>query len=126
VVGPSRPEHIAGFRTVTGYTGPLFVDPSLRAFRAAGLEHGRRSTYHPLAVLKAVRALAQGHRQTGRQGDVIQQGGTFVLGPGDRVHFEWRDRYAGHHADLDAVVAAIPTLGAPHAAVSPEGRGRTT
>jgi peroxiredoxin len=111
VVGPSRPEHIAAFRTATGYPGLLFVDPSLRAFRAAGLEHSRASTYHPLAVLKAVRAVAQGHRQTGRQGDIIQQGGTFVLGPGDRVHFEWRDRYAGDHADLDEAVEAIP---APH------------
>ena len=126
VVGPSRPEHIAGFRTATGYAGPLFVDPSLRAFRAAGLEHSRASTYHPLAVLKAVRAVVQGHRQTGRQGDVIQQGGTFVLGPGDHVHFEWRDRYAGNHADLDEAVEAIPAVaGAPHPALSPEGRGET-
>ena len=35
VVGPSRPEHIAGFRSAMGYAGPLFVDPALRAFRAA-------------------------------------------------------------------------------------------
>ncbi|MGH7373082.1 MAG: AhpC/TSA family protein, partial [Candidatus Rokuibacteriota bacterium] len=33
VVGPARPEHIAGFRQVTGYRGPLFVDPSLRVFK---------------------------------------------------------------------------------------------
>jgi hypothetical protein len=41
-----------------------------------------------------------------------------VLGPGDRVHFEWRNRYAGDHADLDEVVEAIPTA---HPAVSPQG-----
>ena len=125
VVGPSRPEHIASFRSTMGYSGPLFVDPALRAFRAAGLARSRTSTYHPLAVLKAVVAVAQGHRQAGRQGDIIQQGGTFVLGPGDRVHFEWRDRYAGHHADLLKVVEAIPAGGTPHPALSPPGRGRT-
>ena len=124
VVGPSRPEHITGFRTAMGYTGPLLVDPALRAFRAAGLQRSRASTYHPLAVLKAVIAVAQGHRQTGRQGDILQQGGTFVLGPGDRVHFEWRDRYAGHHADLRKVVEAIPSGATPHPALSPPGRGR--
>ena len=108
VVGPAQPEHIAHFRAVTRYQGPLFVDPSRRSFKAAGLAHGWAQTYHPLAVLKGVRALAQGFRQGGRQGDVVQQGGTFVLGPGDRVRFEWRDRYAGDHPDLDAVVQALP------------------
>lgn len=109
VVGPAKPDHIAGFREATGYKGALFVDPSCRAFRTAGLIRGWASTYHPLAVLKGVGALAQGFRQGPRQGDVVQQGGTFVLGPGDRVRFEWRDRFAGDNPDLDAVVAALPS-----------------
>ncbi len=109
VVAPSKAEHIAGFRESTGYKGALFVDPTLRAFRTAGLVRGRGSTYHPPAVLRGVWAMAQGFRQVGRQGDIVQQGGTFVLGPGDRVRYEWRDRYAGHHADLDQVVEALPS-----------------
>lgn len=124
VVGPSRPEHIAAFRDATGYAGLLFADPTLRAFRAAGLAHGWASTYHPLAMLKGVRAVAQGFRQAGRQGDVVQQGGTFVLGPGDRVHFEWRDRYAGHHPDLDEVVEAIPSHVPSASPGPPPGRER--
>ena len=108
VVAPARPEHIAPFRESTGYKGALFVDPARRAFKTAGLVRGRASTYHPLAVLRGIGALAQGFRQVGRHGDIVQQGGTFVLGPGDRVHYEWRDRYAGHHADLDDVVEALP------------------
>jgi AhpC/TSA antioxidant enzyme len=110
VVGPARPEHIASFRGTTGYRGPLFVDPSLRAFRTAGLVRGWARTYHPLALLKGVRAAAQGFRQGSRRGDAAQQGGTFVLGPGDRVRYEWRDRFAGDNPDLDAVVQAIPAL----------------
>jgi len=109
VVGPAKPEHIAGFRGATGYKGALFVDPALRAFRTAGLVRGRASTYHPLAVLKGIRAMAQGFRQGARQGDVVQQGGTFVLGPGDRVRYEWRDRYAGDNPNLDEVVEALPS-----------------
>jgi peroxiredoxin len=109
VVGPAQPALIAGFREVTGYTGALFVDPTLRGFKTAGLVHGRAATYHPLALLKGVRAMAQGFRQGARQGDVLQQGGTFVLGPGNRVRYEWRDRYAGDTADLDEVVEAIPS-----------------
>ena len=109
VVGPAKPEHIAAFRQVTGYAGSLYVDPSLRTFRTAGLVHGWASTYHPLAVLKGVKAFAQGFRQGARQGDVTQQGGTFVLGPGDRLRYEWRDGFAGDNPDLDAVVQSIPT-----------------
>ncbi|HYR70601.1 MAG TPA: peroxiredoxin-like family protein [Candidatus Acidoferrum sp.] len=109
VVGPAKPEHIAGFREATGYKGALFVDPALRAFKTAGLVHGWASTYHPLAVLKGMRAMAQGFRQGARQGDVVQQGGTFVLGPGDRVRYEWRDRYAGDNPDLDEVLEALPS-----------------
>lgn len=109
VVGPARPQHIAGFREATGYKGLLFVDPGLRTFKTAGLVRGWASTYHPLAVLKAMRALAQGFRQGARQGDVVQQGGTFVLGPGDRVRYEWRDRFAGDNPDLDEVVQALPS-----------------
>ena len=46
VVGPARPEHIAAFRQATGYGGALYVDPTLRAFRTAGLVDARaaRST----------------------------------------------------------------------------------
>jgi len=109
VIAPAKPEHIAGFRESTGYKGALFVDPSLRAFKTAGLVRGRGSTYHPLAMLRGIRALAQGFRQVGRHGDIVQQGGTFVLGPGNRVRYEWRDRYAGHHPDLDEVVEALPS-----------------
>ncbi len=108
VVAPAKPEHIPAFREATKYPGLLLVDPSLRSFRTAGLVRGWARTYHPLAVVKAIAALARGFRQAGRQGDVVQQGGMFVLGPGDRVRFEWRDRYAGDSADLDAVGAAIP------------------
>ena len=109
LVAPSKSEHIASFRESTGYKGALFVDPALRAFKTAGLVRGRASTYHPLAVLRGIGAMARGFRQVGRQGDIVQQGGTFVLGPGDRVRYEWRDRYAGHHPDPDAVVGALPS-----------------
>ena len=108
VVGPAAPQHIATFRETTGYAGLLFVDQGLRSFRTAGLVRGRARTYHPLAALRALWALARGFRQGARQGDVLQQGGTFVLGPGARVRYEWRDRYAGDHPDLDAVVDALP------------------
>src|SRR4029077_15751436 len=118
VVAPAKPEHIGPFRQATGYAGALYVDRSGRAFRTAGLVRGSGTTHHLRAVLKGVVAFAKGFRQAGRPGAVVQQGGAFVLGPGDRVHYEWRDRFAGDNANLDAVVGAIPSTAA--------GKGGTT
>ena len=107
MVGAARPEHLPYFRTVTGYRGPLYADPSLASFSAADLASGWGRTLHPLSVLKGVRALAQGFKQGARQGDPIQQGGVFVLGPGERVRYEWRDRFAGDNAPRGAVLDAL-------------------
>jgi len=107
VVGCGLPEHIAGLREATDYAGPLVTDPSLRTFQAAGLAYGWRRTFGPRTVLKGLRAFARGFRQGARHGNPFQQGGTFVLGPGDRVRFEWRDRFAGDHPALREVLAAL-------------------
>jgi hypothetical protein len=107
VVGCGMPEHIAGFRTATGYDGPLVTDPSLRSFQAAGLAYGWSRTFDPRALRKGIAAFASGFRQGARRGNPVQQGGTFVLGPGDRVRFEWRDRFAGDHPEMQQVLAAL-------------------
>ena len=107
MVGAARPEHLQYFRTVTGYTGPLYADPSLATFSAAELASGWGRTLHPLSFLKGLRALAGGFRQGARRGNPVQQGGVFVLGPGDRVRYEWRDRFAGDNAPMADVLAAL-------------------
>ncbi len=107
VVGCGRPEHIQGFREAIGYAGPLLTDPSLRVFEAAGLGYGWTRTFHPLTFVKGIRAFAGGFRQGARRGNPVQQGGTFVLGPGERVRFQWRDRFAGDHPKMDEVLAAL-------------------
>ena len=107
VIGCGRPEHISSFREVTGYEGALVTDPSLESFRAAGLAYGLGRTFHPRSVLKGLRAFTRGFRQGARRGNPVQQGGTFVLGPGARVRFEWRDRFAGDHPEMRDVLAAL-------------------
>jgi len=107
VVGPARPEHLRSFREITGYAGPLYADPSLATFGVAGLAYGWGRTFHPLSFVKGVRAFAAGFRQGARRGNPVQQGGVFVLGPGDRVRYEWRDRYAGDHAPMADVLVAL-------------------
>ena len=107
VVGSGAPEHIGPFRQATGYHGLLYTDPSLRTFETAGLAYGIRQTFHPLTLLRGIRAFKSGFRQGARRGHPLQQGGTFVLGPGEVVRFEWRDRFAGDHPDLREVLKTV-------------------
>lgn len=107
VVGSAPPEAIRGFREATGYAGTLLVDPSLQSFRTAGLFHSTARTYHPLTFPLGFIAFIQGFRQGRRSGEVYQQGGTFVLGAGEKVRFEWRDRFPGNHPSMDEVMAAL-------------------
>src|SRR5258705_5074622 len=115
VVGPGRPEHLKGFREVTRFTGPLYANPSLSTFRAAGLAYGWTKTFDPRSIWKALRAFGAGFRQGVRRGNPVQQGGLFVLRPGDHVRYEGRDRFPGDYAPVDAVVATLPSPSLPRA-----------
>ncbi len=108
VVGNGSVEQAARFSEERDLELPLFVDPDLVAFRAAGLRRDVGSTLRPGVLFSAARALAGGHVQGAVQGDPWQQGGAFVFGPGDRVYLARASRDAGDHADPKDLVAAIP------------------
>lgn len=108
VIASGAPHAIGDFRSITGFAGPLMVDPSLRAYDAAGLVRGLRTILDPRGVARVLAALVRGFLPGAVRGSAVQQGGTFVVGPGDRVHFAWRDRFSGDHAAMRDVLAAIP------------------
>ena len=107
MVGIGGADAIAGFRAATAYRGPLFVDPSLAAYRAAGLASGIGTVLSPRAIGKNLAAIVRGTRPGMPSGNSLQQGGTFVLGPGDTERFAWRDRFSGDHAPLDQVLGHV-------------------
>jgi hypothetical protein len=107
VIGSGRPHFIAGFRENTGYQGPLYVDPELRSYEAAGLHHGMWRNFTPLSVGLAVRALARGHMQGRTQGDPSQQGGAMVVAPGGKLLFAHASKIAGDNASPVVLVAAL-------------------
>jgi hypothetical protein len=87
---------------------PLYTDPSLRSFDAAGLKRGLISTLKPKVALAAVTALREGFSQTATEGNVLQQGGAFVLDRGGAQRFAFVSDAAGDHPDPEALVAALP------------------
>jgi hypothetical protein len=99
VIGNGAPHFIAGFRSITGYLGQLYTDPSLATYKAMELRSGLRTVLTLGTVVRTVGAFRRGFRQGRTQGHALQQGGTLVVatdgevlfrhisdGPGDNAH----------------------------------------
>jgi peroxiredoxin len=111
VVGSGIPDQAAAFLKEAGVDFPLFVDPELRAYAAAGLRRGVSTVLRPSVFRRAFRAWRAGFRQRGVAGDPWQQGGVFVIRPGGDVTFAHVSRAAGDHADPGAVLQALDRRG---------------
>ncbi len=111
IVGNGRPEHAIDFRDSEHVASPLYVDPELRAYAAAGLKRGVRSSLSVGVLLRGVRALREGKRQGATMGDPWQQGGVFVIRPGNRVDFSYISDEAGDHPSAETIIAALDKIG---------------
>jgi hypothetical protein len=111
IVGNGRPGHAIDFRDSEHVTCPLYVDPELRAYAAAGLKRGLRSSLSPGVILRGLRAFAEGQRQGATMGDPWQQGGVFIICPGNRVEFAHISEEAGDHPSVEAILSALDKLG---------------
>jgi len=106
-IGSGSPDHADAFVKTNGFTGEIYVSQNLAAYRAFKLVRGLWRTVGPASIYRGIQAMRNGFRQGSTAGDPWQQGGIFLLGPGERLLFEHRDRFAGDHADLSQVLAAI-------------------
>ncbi len=106
-MGNGSPYFAAAFREDLGLDGPLLVDPELRAYRAAGLRRGRVEVLSPRLLGNAARALREGHRQDGVQGDAWQLGGVFVIRPDGALTFRHVSAVAGDHPSVDDILAGL-------------------
>jgi len=107
IIGNGRPEHAVDFRDTEGIKSPLLVDPELQAYAAAGLRRGILSSLGPGVLVRGIRALREGKRQGATQGDPWQQGGVFVIRPGNLVDFSYVSAAAGNHPSAESVIAAL-------------------
>ena len=107
IVGNGRPDHAIDFRDSEHVECPLYVDPELRAYAAAGLKRGLRSSFGAGVILRGIRAIREGKRQGSTMGDPWQQGGVFVIRPGNRVEFTYISEEAGDHPSSAAILSAL-------------------
>ena len=111
IVGNGQPQHAIDFRDTELVESPLSVDPELRAYAAAGLKRGLRSSLSPGVILRGLRAFREGKRQGATLGDPWQQGGVFVIRPGNRVDFAHISEEAGDHPAAEAILSALDKIG---------------
>jgi len=106
-IGSGSPEGARHFIEKLHFTGEMFVNQDLSAYRAFKLERGFWKTLGPASLIRGIQAMREGFRQGRMDGDNWQQGGIFVMGPGNKLIFQHRNKFAGDHADLNAVLAAV-------------------
>ena len=105
-IGSGSPGGARHFVEKLHFTGEMYLNQDLRAYKAFRLKRGWWRTLSPAALVRGIQAMRKGFRQGRTDGDLRQQGGVFVLGPGDKLVFQHRNKFAGDHADLDTVLLA--------------------
>lgn len=99
IIGNGTAQHAAEFVAENQLEIPLYTDPRRTTFKAAGLKNGVGSTFNLATIKSGFRARAAGHHQSATRGDPWQQGGAFVIAPGDRLLFAQRSDAGGDHVD---------------------------
>ncbi|MBU0992308.1 MAG: AhpC/TSA family protein [Proteobacteria bacterium] len=107
-IGSGTPEQARDFAEKFNFQGEIYLDQALRSYKAFKLERGFWRTLGPASLARGFKTLKQGFRQGRNAGDLWQQGGVFVIGPGNQIVFQHRNSGAGDQADLDAVIQACP------------------
>lgn len=115
LIGNGNAAFAEAFREDFALAGPIFIDPDLVAYRAAGLRRNAAGIANPRFLGNSFRALRSGARQRGVQGDPWQLGGTFVFAAGGALRLAERAAAAGDEvraATIDAALAdEAPLLG---------------
>jgi hypothetical protein len=105
-IGSGTPQQAQDFAKKFKFEGELYVSQDLSAYKAFYLQRGFCRTLGPKSLWRGVGTLTKGFHQGLKAGDLWQQGGVFVIGPGNQVFFEHIDSYAGENVNLQEVIAA--------------------
>ena len=115
IVGSGPPTSLAAFaerNALDDKPVTILTDPSLAAYRAAGLVRSAWGTFGPRAVVDYVRAFTSGFSSRAADGDLLQQGGALVVDAGGRVTLHRVYESLGEHVDASDLVDAALALAA--------------
>ena len=106
-IGSGSPRSARKFVDDSHFTGDMYLNRDLKVYKAFDLERGIIKTLGLSSLMKGVQTMKKGFRQGQSAGDLWQQGGLFVLGPGDQLLFTHRDKFAGDNANLQLMLPKI-------------------
>ena len=106
-IGSGSPRSARKFVNDIHFTGDMYLNRDLKVYKAFDLERGIIKTLGLSSLMKGVQTMKKGFRQGQSAGDLWQQGGLFVLGPGDQLLFTHRDKFAGDNANLQLMLPKI-------------------
>uniref|UniRef100_A0A8C3RYQ8 Peroxiredoxin like 2C n=1 Tax=Chelydra serpentina TaxID=8475 RepID=A0A8C3RYQ8_CHESE len=103
------------FCSLTGYPHEIYVDPEREIYKILGMKRGEAATSvqspHVKSNLLSGSIRSIWRAMTGPafdfQGDPAQQGGTLILGPGNKVHFVHLDKNRLDHAPISTVLQLV-------------------
>ncbi|KAK3794408.1 hypothetical protein RRG08_019375 [Elysia crispata] len=120
VIGPAPHRFIKPFRQLTGLNHTLYVDPDREIYKALGCVENlvagslETSKHIKSGFLSGVASSVwRAMRSSGRkefQGDIKQQGGSFVMGPGDVCQFSHIDQGSTDHCQLNDLLSAAGVM----------------
>lgn len=110
-IGNGRPQFVEGFRETTGYTGPIYTDPSGKVYEKAQLVRSVMGTFGPRSIVNGLGNLKRGMRQGKRQGDALQQGGALVISRDGQVLFQHQSKAGGDNISPEALLSALSQPG---------------
>ncbi|MGM0417864.1 MAG: peroxiredoxin-like family protein [Thermodesulfobacteriota bacterium] len=103
-IGSGNAEQAKKFKNKLDFKADIYIDPSLKSYKAFKLKRGLFRTLGPVSIYRGLKAMSKGFRQGKSAGDLWQQGGLFIITPENKIAFEHRNSTAGDQADLDLVL----------------------
>jgi peroxiredoxin len=109
-IGTGDEYYAKGFVAEDQVPFPVLVDDAADAANAAAVRKVNFATllFDPRSLKGAMQARRKGFRVKKSGKRVTQLGGTFVVGPGPKIHYEHVDAHTADHAPLAEVLAALP------------------
>lgn len=107
LVGNGTPDQLAAFverEQLAGYPIAPFTDPTLAAYRAAGLDRSIIGTMGPRALANLAALWLRGHPNRRTRGDILQQGGTLYVTRAGVLAFYHRSARVGDNARVVDIV----------------------